>query len=317
LQQGDSILNRLVERGGNVLHHVGAAAGVRGMERWASKLAAPYGQCFGRRRTPGSAGDRYRDWIRSYGRGGVMTDPYGEPPQGEGVPRPDTLALRPPRRRTRTWVVGTVAATVVLGGAVATLAVLATRHGSTQAAITASASATGCGGRTPARATRTPLSPPASPEREEFTFPQRIGPLTKDSAIADDEVFKQDHVTKMGVIHAFFERYVDATGYGVVLYGGNGRASAYADMDADQVLDDLIKITTDAGQSPAPREHRCVRLGNTGGALACAPMANVGVECGWKLDDLYLEAVVSQQQPDLDAAGALMGSMLDAIVLPR
>jgi hypothetical protein len=246
-----------------------------------------------------------------------MTDPSGEPHQSQGEPLLDSVALRPPLRRARTWVLGIFAAALVVGGAVAALAVLATRHESTHATVAASASAIGCAARTPVRATGTPLSPTASPERDEFTFPQRIGPLAKDVALGEDEAFKQDHVTKMGVIHGFFERYVDATGNGVVLYGGNGRASTYAGMDADQVLDDLIKLTTNAAQGQTPGEHRCVALGHTGGALVCAPMTNVGVECGWKLGDMYLEAVVYQHQPDPDSAGALMRSMLDAVVLPH
>jgi hypothetical protein len=239
-----------------------------------------------------------------------MTDPHGEPHPNEDAPPPDSATPPPPRRRTRALVVGAVSATPLIGGAVATVGILATRHRSTPAA--AKVDASGSAVPAPIQTTAAPPSPSASPERAEFTFPQQIGPLSRKTG-PEDESVRQD-LTRIGVIRAFAEKYEDAKGCTVQLYGGNGRDTAYADKDADQVLDDIVKIVTDPAKDRTVGASRHVPPGGAGGTLSCVPMKNVGTVCGWKLNNLYVEAVMLAWQPD--PGGQLMRTILDAIVLP-
>jgi hypothetical protein len=237
-----------------------------------------------------------------------MSDPHGELYPDDGATPEDHVTPQPPRRRGRALAVGIVAAALVIGGAVATVAILATGDKSKPAAATAASSAAPA----PVQATSAEPSPTASPERVGFTFPAKIGSLTNKTR-PDSENLRQN-LTRLGVADAFYEQYEDFKGRTVILYGGNVGTSGYADKNADQVLDDILKAATDPAKGRTAGARRSVPTGRSGGMLACAPVKDLGTACGWKLDDRYLEAVLVGWQ--LDAATALVPTVLDTVVVP-
>src|SRR3989440_4876173 len=95
---------------------------------------------------------------------------------------------------------------------------------------------------------------PSAPPEPEFTFPERIGPLTDKTRPDMDDL--QQSLTKAGVINAFAKKYEDADGRLVLLYGGNGRHSPYAGWDADQILDDVLQAAADPAKGHPAGAHR-------------------------------------------------------------